>query len=81
MSLFNKGGLVDALAYGTLNEILGLGNSTDGMSRPNRYEVTLLPPTGTAGTANTGSGGGAGTQNSGNGGSGIVIVRYLVTGL
>ena len=38
-------------------------------------------PTGTAGTANTGSGGGAGTQNSGDGGSGIVIVRYLVTGL
>ena len=36
MALFNKGGLVDALAYGTLNEILGLGNSTDGMSRPNR---------------------------------------------
>ena len=33
MSLFNKGGLVDALAYGTLNEILGLV-STDGMSRP-----------------------------------------------
>ena len=50
MSLFNKGGLVDALAYGTLNEILGLGNSTDGMSRPNRYEVTLYPPTGARGT-------------------------------
>ena len=36
---------------------------------------------GTAGTANTGSGGGAGTVTSGAGGSGIVIVRYLVTGL
>ena len=32
-------------------------------------------------TANTGSGGGAGTVTSGAGGSGIVIVRYLVTGL
>ena len=36
---------------------------------------------GGAGTANTGSGGGAGTVTSGAGGSGIVIVRYLVTGL
>ena len=26
---------------GTLNEILGTTNSKDGMSRPNRYEVTL----------------------------------------
>ena len=38
-------------------------------------------PTGGAASGSTGSGGGAGTQNSGNGGSGIVIVRYLVTGL
>ena len=36
---------------------------------------------GGTGTANTGSGGGAGTRVSGAGGSGIVIVRYLVTGL
>ena len=36
---------------------------------------------GGTGTANTGSGGGAGTVTSGAGGSGIVIVRYLVTGL
>ena len=50
MSLFNTNGLVDAVAYGTLNEILGLGNSTDGMSRPNRYEVTLFPPTGYKGS-------------------------------
>ena len=50
MSLFNTNGLVDAVAYGTLNEILGLGNSTDGMSRPNRYEVTLFPPTGARGS-------------------------------
>ena len=50
MSKFNLGGLVDAVAYGSLNEILGLGRSKDGVSRPNRYEVTLLPPTGSAGT-------------------------------
>ena len=50
MSIFNTGGLVDAVAYGTLSEILGLGNSTDGMSRPNRYEVTLFPPTGARGS-------------------------------
>ena len=50
MSLFNTNGLTDALAYGTLNEILGLGNSTDGMSRKNRYEVTLYPPTGARGS-------------------------------
>ena len=50
MSLFNTNGLTDALAYGTLQEILGLGNSTDGMSRKNRYEVTLYPPTGARGT-------------------------------
>ena len=50
MSLFNTNGLTDALAYGTLNEILGLGNGTDGMSRKNRYEVTLYPPTGARGS-------------------------------
>jgi len=55
MSLFNTNGLVDAVAYGTLNEILGLGNSTNGMSRPNRYEVTLFPPTGTKGMQGQGS--------------------------
>ena len=50
MSLFNTNGLTDALAYGTLQEILGLGNSTDGMPRKNRYEVTLYPPTGARGS-------------------------------
>ena len=50
MSLFNTNALTDALAYGTLQEILGLGNSTDGMSRKNRYEVTLYPPTGARGS-------------------------------
>ena len=50
------GGLIDTLAYGTLNEFLGMGRSKDGISRPNKYEVTLFPPTG-----NRGSGG---SQNS-----------------
>ena len=55
MSLFNTNGLVDAIAYGTLNEILGTTNSKDGMSRPNRYEVTLFPPSGTRGSKGLGS--------------------------
>ena len=55
MSLFNTNGLVDAIAYGTLNEILGITNSKDGMSRPNRYEVTLFPPSGTRGSKGLGS--------------------------
>ena len=55
MSLFNTNGLVDAIAYGTLNEILGTTNSKDGMSRPNRYEVTLFPPSGTRGSKGFGS--------------------------
>ena len=50
MSLFNTNGLTDALAYGSLSEILGLGNSTNGMSRKSRYEVTLYPPTGSRGS-------------------------------
>jgi hypothetical protein len=50
MAKFNLGGLVDAVAIGSINEILGLGRSKDGISRPNRYEVTLLPPTGSRGT-------------------------------
>ena len=44
------GGLVDAVAYGTLNEFLGMGRGDNGISRPNRYEVTLFPPTGSRGT-------------------------------
>ena len=55
MSLFNTNGLVDAIAYGTLNEILGTTNSKNGMSRPNRYEVTLFPPSGTRGSKGLGS--------------------------
>ena len=50
MPKFGFGGLVDTLAYGAINEILGLGRSNDGISRPNRYEVTLLPPTGQQGS-------------------------------
>ena len=46
---FKIGSLVDTIAHGTLNEVLGLGRSTDGMSRPNKFEVTLFPPTGFAG--------------------------------
>ena len=49
MTLFNTNGLTDALAYGSLSEILGLGN-TNGMSRKSRYEVTLYPPTGSRGS-------------------------------
>ena len=55
MSLFNTNGLVDAIAYGTLNEILGTTNSKNGMSRPNRYEVTLFPPSGNRGAKGLGS--------------------------
>ena len=36
MAKFNLGGLVDAVAIGSINEILGLGRSKDGVSRPNR---------------------------------------------
>jgi len=50
MPKFNVGGLVDAVAYGTLDEILGMGRSKDGIGRQNKYEVTLFPPTGQAGS-------------------------------
>ena len=49
------GGLVDAVAFGALNEVLGEIRGKDGMSRPNRYEVTLFPPTGSAGSVGLGS--------------------------
>ena len=49
------GGLVETIAYGTLNEFLGMGRSDDGVSRPNRYEVTLLPPSGVRGSGGSGS--------------------------
>ena len=43
------GGLVDAVAFGALNEVLGEIRGKDGMSRPHRYEVTLFPPSGSRG--------------------------------
>ena len=49
------GGLIDTLAYGTLNEFLGMGRSKDGISRPNKYEVTLFPPSGARGSKGSGS--------------------------
>jgi len=49
------GGLVDAVAFGALNEVLGEFNGKDGLSRPHRYEVTLFPPTGVAGSKGTGN--------------------------
>ena len=49
------GGLVDAVAFGALNEVLGEIRGKDGMSRPHRYEVTLYPPTGNAGSTGLGS--------------------------
>ena len=49
------GGLIDAVAFGALNEVLGEIRGKDGMSRPNRYEVTLYPPTGSAGSTGLGS--------------------------
>ena len=55
MPKFGFGGLVDTLAYGTINEILGMGRSDDGISRPNKYEVTLFPPTGSAGSGASGN--------------------------
>ena len=36
------GGLVDAVAFGALNEVLGEIRGKDGISRPHRYEVTLF---------------------------------------
>ena len=50
MPKFNFGGLVDAVAYGALDEILGLGRSDDGIAKPSRYEVTLFPPSGQQGS-------------------------------
>ena len=50
MPKFNFGGLVDAVAYGALDEILGMGRSNDGIAKPSRYEVTLFPPSGQQGS-------------------------------
>jgi len=49
------GGLVDAVAFGALNEVLGEFRGKDGISRPHRYEVTLFPPTGNSGSKGLGS--------------------------
>ena len=35
-------------AFAVLNEILGTYHSSDGIARPSRYEVVLLPPSGSA---------------------------------
>ena len=48
------GGLVDAVAFGALNEVLGEIRGKDGMSRPHRYEVTLFPPSGSRGSIGLG---------------------------
>jgi len=50
MPKFNFGGLVDAVAYGALDEILGMGRSNDGIAKPSRYEVTLFPLSGQQGS-------------------------------
>ena len=50
MPKFNFGGLVDAVAYGALDEILGMGRSDNGIAKPSRYEVTLFPPSGQQGS-------------------------------
>ena len=50
MPKFNFGGLVDAVAYGALDEILGMGRSDDGIAKPSRYEVTIYPPSGVGGS-------------------------------
>ena len=50
MPKFNFGGLVDAVAYGALDEILGMGRSDKGIAKPSRYEVTLFPPSGQQGS-------------------------------
>ena len=49
------GGLVDAVSFGALNEVLGEFRGKDGISRPHRYEVTLYPPTGSSGSKGIGS--------------------------
>lgn len=55
MPKFNFGGLIETVAIGSLNEILGMGRSKDGVAKKNRYEVTLFPPTGSKGTGASGN--------------------------
>ena len=40
------GSAVSGAAFGTLNEVIGLYRSKDGIARPSRYEGVILPPTG-----------------------------------
>ena len=43
------GSAVEGPAFGLLNEILGTYRSRDGIARPARYEVVILPPAGMQG--------------------------------
>ena len=40
------GSAVSGAAFGTLNEVIGLYRGKDGIASPSRYEVVILPPTG-----------------------------------
>jgi hypothetical protein len=40
------GSLVSGTAFGVINDVLGPMRSKDGIARPARYEVVILPPTG-----------------------------------
>ena len=40
------GSLVSGTAFGVINDVLGGYRSKDGIARPARYEVVILPPTG-----------------------------------
>ena len=51
---FNLGKMVEGPSYAVLNEILGEYRTNEGFSRPSRYEILLLPPTGVRGTASNG---------------------------
>jgi len=47
------GNAVQGFAFGVLNELIGLIRDSNGISKPSRYEVILLPPAG--GRATTGT--------------------------
>ena len=51
---FNLGKMVEGPSYAVLNEILGEYRTNEGFSRPSRYEILLLPPTGVRGSASNG---------------------------
>ena len=51
---FNLGKLAEGPSYAVLNEILGEYRTNEGFSRPSRYEIILLPPTGVKGSASAG---------------------------